>query len=201
MKRFMKTTRLHHLALVLLLAAAPVARGQFTFLNVADSSSPTYSTFGVPSLNTAGTLGFLASLDAGGSGLFTGDGTTTTTIALSSGPTFSGFGMTISLNTAGTVGFRADLDAGGFGFYTSDGTTTTLVIRDGDALFGSTVTALDLGREALNDAGQFAFRYSLADGRTGVAVATLVPEPAGALLLCAGGLGLLARRRRLGGGK
>ncbi|MGR9052183.1 MAG: DUF7453 family protein [Gammaproteobacteria bacterium] len=45
------------------------------------------------------------------------------------------------------------------------------VIRPGDALFGSTVSTVDLGRFALNDRFEAVFQYALADGRTGIAFA------------------------------
>lgn len=111
-----------------LIATVTSARAQITFTNVADSSSLTYSAFSIPSINTAGTLGFHANFDAGGSGLFTSDGTTTTTIADSSSPIYFSFGsLSPSINTAGTLGFFANLDAGGSGLFTSDGTTTTTI--------------------------------------------------------------------------
>ena len=47
------------------------------------------------------------------------------------------------------------------------------VLRSGDPLFGSTVTALSVGRFALNDHLQLVFEYELADGRSGIAVALL----------------------------
>ena len=47
------------------------------------------------------------------------------------------------------------------------------VIQSGDTLFGSTVTSLELGRFALNDRFQLVFQYTLQNGRTGVAIATL----------------------------
>jgi hypothetical protein len=76
-----------------------------------------------------------------------------------------------------------------------DGGEITDVIGTGDALFCSTVSAVSLGREELNDAGQFAFYFNLADGRSGIAVANSIPEPSSALLLAAGGTLLLRRRR------
>jgi hypothetical protein len=47
------------------------------------------------------------------------------------------------------------------------------VIQTGDKLFGGIVTSVDLGRFALNDKFQMAFQYSLDDGRSGVAIASL----------------------------
>lgn len=45
------------------------------------------------------------------------------------------------------------------------------VIAVGDSLFGSSVVNVGLWSEGLNDSGDIAFSYFLADGRFGVAVA------------------------------
>jgi len=212
-----------------------------TTTTIALSNDPTFSNFSsINSINAAGTLGFFGNLDSGDTGIFTSNGTTTTTIALASGSPFSSFGGNAAINSVGRVGFQANLDAGGSGLFTGngistttialvdptflnfqtlssintagmvafratlsggnglflgDGTTTTQVIRTGDALFGSTVSLLDVGETGLNDAGQLAFKYTLANGVSGVAVAAAVPEPGSALLLL-GGAALLGLRRR-----
>jgi hypothetical protein len=59
------------------------------------------------------------------------------------------------------------------------------------------VTAVGFGTQGLNDAGQLAFYFALADGRSGIAVASPIPEPSSALLLAAVGGTLLLRRRRV----
>ena len=70
------------------------------------------------------------------------------------------------------------------------------VIGDGDALFGSTVTGLSISPTSLNDIGQVAFYYELANGTTGIAIATPTPEPSSTMLVVLS-LGLsLARRTR-----
>jgi hypothetical protein len=69
------------------------------------------------------------------------------------------------------------------------------VISAGDPLFGSTVSFVNVGVHGLNDAGQIGFRYTLADGRQGIAVANPVPEPGSAALLALGALGFVLRRR------
>lgn len=142
-------------AALLLVAAAPAARAQYTFVNVADTSSPIHGGFGgpTPSLNSAGTLGFCAFLDAGGQEIYADNGTTTKTIALR-GLTYDGFVSNVSIDTAGKVAFNAGFQAGGRALLIGDGTTTTQVLHTGDALFGSTVIAFAVGRDALNDAGQ-----------------------------------------------
>ena len=59
-----------------------------------------------------------------------------------------------------------------------------------EPLFGSTLRSLtpratheSPGNIDMNDAGQIAFHYQLADGRQGIAVATPVPEPTAASLM------------------
>ena len=122
-----------------------------------------------------------------------------TTIADISGP-FSSFGSNSFIfgqpliNDTGTVAFLARLDAGGFGIYTGDGSDTREVIGSGDVLFGSTVTTLQVSPTSLNDNGQVAFYYELANGTTGIAVANPVPEPSASLLAALSlGLGLTWR--------
>jgi hypothetical protein len=48
----------------------------------------------------------------------------------------------------------------------------------------------------LNDHGDIAFRYTLANGVTGIAVAQAVPEPTSLSLLAIGGLAMPRCRRR-----
>ncbi len=160
---------------------------------IALSNGPTFSAFFAPSINAAGTVAFKANLDAGGSGIFTGNGGATTPIALSSGPIFSSFKYT-SINAVGSVAFIGGLDSGEDGIYVVEGGVTKKIIATGDTFHGSTVRDLYFGPGGLNDLGQVAFRYSLFDGTSGIAVAT-APEPGSALLAALGTIGLLARRR------
>src|SRR5208282_5151106 len=76
------------------------------------------------------------------------------------------------------------------GIFTDIGGTLTPVLETGDALFGSTITSLDIGGSGLDENGDIAFSYSLSNGVSGVAIAA-VPEPASALLLSVSLLGLL----------
>ena len=64
-----------------------------------------------------------------------------------------------------------------------------------DTLFGSTVVALSAGRSALNDSGDFTFRYTLANGVSGIAL-THVPEPAALAPLSWASCAFGGRRRR-----
>lgn len=135
---------------------------------VADASGP-YALFDIPAVNDEGTVIFRATLDSGGEGIYKGPSSTNDRIVAASGPyaVFSAY----SINDAGTVVFAASLDAGGLGIFTGTDPVAHKVIRTGDALFGSTVDFVSLSRENLNDNGEVAFLYGLADGRSGVAVA------------------------------
>ena len=172
---------------------------------IADSSG-LFNYFGsAPSLNEAGTVAFAAGTngqDGGVFGIYKGSGGALTTIADLSGPYSYLFGFNDfqpSINYAGLVAFNAALDAGGGGVFIGDGTMTSAVIQAGDSLFGSTVTGAGVTPYGLNDSGQVAFAFTLANGTTGIAVATPVPEPSAALLLALSlGLSLARRTTRKG---
>jgi hypothetical protein len=102
-------------------------------------------------MNNSGAVVFQASLDTGATGIFVGD-------------------ATIADDT-GTVAFVASLDGAGGGIFTGPDPVLHEVIAAGDPLFGSTVTFVSLSTENLNDNGELAFSYVLADGLRGVAVA------------------------------
>lgn len=156
--------------------------------------SGTFNYFGsAPSLNDNDRVAFVAGkdgIDGGVFGIYTGNGGTLTTIADLSGP-FSYLGdfdlYQPSINDSGMVAFSGALDAGGGGVFIGDGTVTRKVVGVGDALFGSIVTGAGVSLNSLNDSGQVAFYYELANGTAGIAVATPVPEP-GSLSLLFGGL-------------
>ncbi len=170
---------------------------------IADSSGP-FNYFGAaPSINAAGSVAFVAGvngIDGGVFGIYTGDGGPLTTIADLSGP-FNYVGdfnfPQPSINGSGTVAFLGGLDSGGGGIFIGDGTTTSQILDARAPLFGSTLTGLSISPTSLNDAGQVAFYYRLANGTTGIAVATPVPEPASfSLLALSLGLGLVHRPPR-----
>ena len=82
-----------------------------------------------------------------------------------------------SLNNSGAIAFAAITltsasDPTGIFLEVSGGESLIPLIRPGDQLFGSSVTHVGLGRFALNDRLQIAFSYTLADGRSGIAIAS-----------------------------
>jgi hypothetical protein len=91
-----------------------------------------------------------------------------------------------SLNDLGQIAYRVMYtntsggasDDGAILFWTGDHTIT--VAREGQPLFSSQITGL--GGFQLNNAGQIAFKFSLADGRSGIAL-WAVPEPSSYCLL------------------
>lgn len=158
-------------------------------------SGGTFSQFALSdtSVNNAGIVAFLA-YDGSGGQFFDhvciGDGGPVTTLADVSG-SFYGFN-TPSVNELGEVVFSAGLRTGGNGIYRWAGGPLDQVLVPGDALFGGVVSGA--GPAVVNDLGQIAFLYALADGASGVALATPIPEPATFTLLALGGVGLCRRR-------
>ncbi len=170
---------------------------------IADRTGPLKVFNNEPSINDAGTVAFVAGIgdiDSGAYGIYSGNGGPLTTIADLSG-LYSYFDLysPSSINDSGTVAFFAGLDAGGYGLFLGDGISTIEVIHTGDALFGSTVTGFAISPTSLNDSGQLAFAYGLANGTAGIAIATPVPEPSTALFLALSlGMVFAPRLRRAG---
>ena len=80
-----------------------------------------------------------------------------------------------SINNRGAVAFSALEANGAEGIFVelTGGASPVAILQTGDPLFGSTVTAVSVGRFALNDHLGLVFEYELADGRSGIAVAAL----------------------------
>lgn len=138
------------------------------------NTHPEFIGFGDPVINDGGTIADVAILD---NGVQIISGKAGAIIARNdpSGPAFANAEHP-SINNHGAVAFYAfpNLDPNeptGIFLEVSGGNAVIPVIRPGDALFGSTVSAVDLGRFALNDRFEAVFQYALTDGRTGIAIA------------------------------
>jgi hypothetical protein len=154
-------------------------------------------------LNNAGQVLLLGETASGRQGLFRGGALSLVSIAEQADDGDEAWLEGASLNEAGQVAFLSKScglclfdDALGF----------VDVARVGDSLLGSTITDLDFRGSvagepgALADTGipRVAYSFTLGDGRRGVAVWSLVPEPGSVLLvgLAMVGLGGVRVRRR-----
>ena len=128
---------------------------------IVNSNGGVFNTFSLgaqPMINNSGTVAFFGQLNPGAAGnpsstsatngIFTGNGTTITTIALADGSTYSSVSFIPSINNTGVVAFQAGLAAGGQGIFTGNGTTTNTII---------TTSTNVLGNPDINDAGTVAY--------------------------------------------
>ena len=101
--------------------------------------------------------------------------TTPTTLTLAATPPVTSYWFDPpSFTNAGEHVFNGS--SGGVNGIYVGGITSTPVIRVGDSLFGSTVTAVQIGRQGANAQGQVVFWYRLASGVTGYARADATPD-------------------------
>jgi hypothetical protein len=140
-------------------------------LTIADNAGD-FDQFPLPAaINSAGTVAFHATLDEdGGSGIFTSNGGAINTIVDTSGE-FNSIG-TAAINSGGTVAFTARFGETGIGIFTGDDPVNDKVVKEGDPLFDSTLATLtSFAHHGINDHGDIAFGYELANGLRGIAVA------------------------------
>lgn len=169
--------------------ATPNGNGTFSDFGDADqglASSPS-------SFNNAGQVAFIASLagtDNGtedNSGIFRGDGVTLIEIARAGeiAPDDDGRFLAFdrpALNDAGQTAFSASLmdtqNERGI-FFFDDELGLIQIARAGDHLLGSTIVSLDTnpgysnGHKGFNESGQLAYRFTLDDNRSGIALWSL----------------------------
>jgi hypothetical protein len=136
---------------------------------------PHFAAIGFPEMNDSGDL--IAAVYDGGFAIYKFEQGVPQFLTRSGGYTYD-------INNAGDVAFAAGFGGVG-GIYTGTNPAADFVIRVGDPLFGSTLTGYSFGSDGLNDLGQVAFYYALANGRSGIAIATPVPEPATSVLAAA----------------
>ncbi len=134
--------------------------------------------FSVPAINDAGKIVFWAEPAPFVGAIYTASagGGEPEVFVDGSGP-YGDFGRASSINASGTIVFTAGLDPAptGNGIFTGPDAAGDKVIFAGDPLFGSVFGTAFISNACINDAGQIAFRYELANGRRGIAVATPIP--------------------------
>jgi hypothetical protein len=139
---------------------------------VADTNNPNFAGFLDPVINNAGTIASAAFLSNGGSEVFSDSGTGVTPRTDPSSPFFT-LVDNVTINNSGDVAFFANEVTGRNGIFleTTGGASPVPVIESGDPLFGSIVARVNIGRFSLNDHDQISMQYTLADGRSGIAIA------------------------------
>jgi hypothetical protein len=167
-----------------------------TGTSIADTTGPfaSFTTVGSP-INDVGHVLILGALDTTGVqqlALFNG---TSITPLVATGTGYSDLIENIELNASDAIAFMATLQSAGAGIFDGADAANDHVVIEGQSLFGSTITAGGLHLGGMNDLGQIVFNYTLADGRTGIAIASPVPEPSLGLLMLAL-FPMTARRRR-----
>ncbi|MBI3869798.1 MAG: hypothetical protein HY299_14840 [Verrucomicrobia bacterium] len=151
------------------------------------SGANSFRLLGMPSLNDIGVFSFWATRDNSHTvGVFT-------TALADIGPSaiysetqlglgfFVDYTKVTAINKSGRVIFSF---TGNKSIY-SGPNEEDRVIGYGDSLFGSTVSAVTISRQSLDESGRIAFSYALADGRSGIAVSSPPParNPTGDLLI------------------
>jgi hypothetical protein len=171
---------------------------------VVDTRGP-LANLGRPVMNDAGAIAFGAIPDSGSPGVYVAENGTLRRVEQPSGFRYgdrldmNDHGEIVvggSINNAGTVARHWEFSGADTGIFTGPDLVEDKVVRWGDPMFGSQVRGLAFvgGRGGINDRGDVVFKYNLADGREGIAVARVVPEPA-AVALLALAVPMVLRRR------
>jgi hypothetical protein len=148
--------------------------GPASVIDVVDSNNhPDFFQFGDPVINNAG---LVADFGAGGTTLeiFSGNGKGITARNDPANNLFIDVEHP-SMNNRGAIAFSAIEASGAQCIFVelTGGASLIPVLQTGDPLFGSTVTAVSVGRFAFNDHLRLVFEYELLDGRSGIAIAQL----------------------------
>ncbi len=126
----------------------------FTFTQIADTTSD-FSKFGFyPAINNKGTVAFLADLNTGESGVFTGSGGGTTRI--DGGQFSSFFSFNPAIKNKSNVAFSGRLKTGGSAIYALQGGVLQAIAISGNSAA--------LGSPAINSKGTVAFSQILDGG-------------------------------------
>lgn len=147
--------------------------GSANLIDIVDTHNPDFFQFGDPVINDAGIVADFAGVAAGVE-VFSGDAKGITVRTDPTNGLFADFEHP-SINNRGAVAFSTFETNGGQGIFVelTGSAAPVAVLQTGDTLFGSTVTAVSVGRFAFNDHFRLAFEYELEDGRSGIAIAHL----------------------------
>lgn len=126
--------------------------------------------YGDRTVNRHGQVAFRAQTGEWTEAILVGDGGPLTTLAQSGLFDFFSF-QSPGIDDQGRVAFQARLMSWSDAILTGPDPEADKVIAEQDSLFGSVVWGLELGPRGVNAAGDIAFRYSLDDGREGIAIA------------------------------
>lgn len=159
------------ITLVLLAGEVNAKPVKHSFTQIADTNG-NFSNFGIPVINNLGIVGFSAQLDGGGKGVFSSNGTITTTIA-NTNRNFRYLDDDTSINDAGTMAFIGFLqnqpNPQTVGVYTSNGRTLkpiiTTPITDEN---GEGFRANSFREVSINNAGTVALIESFSGRANGV---------------------------------
>ena len=139
-----------------------------------DTNSSDFGGFGDPVINKSGTIANDVFRNDFNVEILSADQRSVTDRTNITGAEFVAFDHP-SINDSDAVAFLAFEVDGNSGVFIelTKGASPIPVIRTGDTLFGSIVTSADIGRFALNKHFEMAIQYTLEDGRSGVAIASL----------------------------
>jgi len=118
------------------------------------------TSFYPPSLNSNGTVAFVAIYQGGNKGIFTQSSALAVTGDTVSGQLLTDFGPLSTFNDSGTAAFLAPF-SGGSGIFTQ----SVVVAKTGDTIGGKTITSPQLTPHALNDLGAVAFYGDYSGGK------------------------------------
>ena len=140
---------------------------------IVDSTNPDFFDFGDPVINDAGTIADFAEVSSGVE-ILSGNGNGITARTDPTSGLFIDFEHP-SINNHGAVAFSAFESSGAQGIFVElTGHASPIpVLQTGDPLFGSTVTAVSVGRFAFSNNFRLVFEYELVDGRSGIAIAVI----------------------------
>jgi hypothetical protein len=145
-------------------------------IDIVDSIHQNFFGFGDPVINNAHTVAAFTSVPVGvGAGVevFSGDARG---ITARSDPNASFAELEHpSLNKSGALAFSSLGNDGTQAIFVelTGGAAPVAILQSGDALFGSRVTVVSVGRFAFNDHLHLAFQYELENGVSGIAVASM----------------------------